>query len=148
MREREREGDSPRTGAHAVQRTFTVHDECRYGFLFRTIPGTTIGPVLQRVALDQLGFAPLFIALVFATISVFQGARTVDEIKDRLKAGWAGAVMTNYKIWPAAQMANFYFIPLQHQVLFANVVGLFWNTYMSWATSSQRLKKDQGTTTA
>lgn len=37
-----------------------------------------------------------------------------------------------YKLWPAAQLVNFYIIPLKFRVNFSNIVSLFWNTYVSW----------------
>ena len=37
-----------------------------------------------------------------------------------------------YKLWPAAQVVNFYVIPLKFRVNFSNIVSLFWNTYVSW----------------
>ena len=37
-----------------------------------------------------------------------------------------------YKLWPAAQLFNFYVIPLKFRVNFSNIISLFWNTYVSW----------------
>lgn len=42
--------------------------------------------------------------------------------------------MTNWKIWPAATMINFMYVPMQYRVLFANFIGLFWNIYLSYIT--------------
>ena len=33
-----------------------------------------------------------------------------------------------------AQLVNFALVPIQFRVLVANIVALFFNTYMSWAT--------------
>ena len=33
------------------------------------------------------------------------------------------------------RVINFRFVPVHHQVLFANVVALVWNTYLSFATN-------------
>ena len=41
-----------------------------YGFLGRKIPGTSVGPVVGRVALDQVVFAPTFIAVFFSALAV------------------------------------------------------------------------------
>jgi hypothetical protein len=41
-----------------------------YGFLGRKIPGTSVGPVVGRVALDQVVFAPTFIAAFFSALAV------------------------------------------------------------------------------
>ena len=49
----------------------------------------------------QLVFAPTFVAVFFAAMAGVQGVP--EEAAARLKAGWADAVVTNYKLWPAAQ---------------------------------------------
>jgi len=107
-----------------------------YGFLAKTIPGSSWLAVGKRLAADQLVFAPSFVALFFCAMATVQGAP--EESVKRLQDGWLDAVVMNYKIWPLAQVINFRFIPVQHQVLFANFVALFWNTYLSFATNKKK----------
>jgi hypothetical protein len=51
-----------------------------------------------------------------------------DQFYEKLKVGLIG----NYKIWPFASLANFTIIPIHYRVFFANIVGLFWNIYLSY----------------
>jgi hypothetical protein len=51
-----------------------------------------------------------------------------------LNGAWWSAVQTNWYLWIPAQLINFGLVPMQFRVLFSNVVALFWNTYLSWAT--------------
>ena len=44
-----------------------------YGFLIRTLPGTAPATVVKRVLLDQLVFAPVFLAGFLSTIMVLDG---------------------------------------------------------------------------
>jgi len=41
----------------------------------------------------------------------------------------------NYKIWPLANLINFSVVPLKFRVLFANVISVFWNMYLSAASN-------------
>jgi protein Mpv17 len=82
----------------------------------------------------QLLFAPSFIVLFFAAMATAQGR--AGETMARLETSYKDTLITNYKLWPAAQIVNFKFVPLQYQVLFANFVSVFWNAYLSWATNT------------
>jgi hypothetical protein len=42
------------------------------------------------------------------------------------------------------RVINFGFVPVQHQVLFSNVVALAWNTYLSFATNKVRKVDNDG----
>jgi hypothetical protein len=44
------------------------------------------------------------------------------------------ALKTNWSMWIPAQLVNFALVPIQFRVLVANIVALFFNTYMSYAT--------------
>lgn len=44
-----------------------------YGFLIRALPGTAPATVVKRVALDQLLFAPVFLAGFLSTVMLLDG---------------------------------------------------------------------------
>ncbi|ORX47969.1 Mpv17/PMP22 family protein [Hesseltinella vesiculosa] len=103
-----------------------------YRFLELNIRRSTpLRTLAARVGLDQLVFAPCFIAFFFAAQGTLEG-KTVNEIKVKLEHGYSSALFNNYKLWPAVQFANFYFVPLQHRLLVTNIVALGWNSYLSW----------------
>ncbi|XP_048236703.1 protein sym-1-like [Haliotis rufescens] len=75
--------------------------------------------------------------MVFLTgMAAFRGD-SFHDIKQKVKQDYLTILMTNYKVWPAAQLINFYLIPLQHRVLFVNFVALGWNTYMAWMSEKK-----------
>ena len=45
-----------------------------------------------------------------------------------LPAGW--------KFWVPAASINFYFVPLQHQVLYMSCCGVLWTAYLSYASTT------------
>lgn len=111
-----------------------------YMNLAKWVPGTSTIAVIKRLALDQLLWAPAFIATFFSLMAVLQGKG--HEIPQRLQTTYPDAVLANWKLWPAAQIINFKFVPLQHQVMYSNVIAVFWNAYLSWATNRDVVPAD------
>ncbi|KAI9279582.1 hypothetical protein BY458DRAFT_30679 [Sporodiniella umbellata] len=91
--------------------------------------------LLYKVACDQFLFAPCFIGAFFTGQGLFEG-KSLDEIREKLTNGYTTALIGNYKIWPAVQLINFYFVPLNYRLMVTNVVALGWNAYLS--TINQR----------
>jgi protein Mpv17 len=55
--------------------------------------------------------------------------------KAKLEANYVPALTANYMIWPFVQLVNFKFVPLQHRVLFVNLISIGWNCYLSFLNS-------------
>lgn len=101
-----------------------------YGFLARQFVGSSLLSTIQRVALDQLVFAPLFIPSFFSIILILDGKP--EMIVNKIKSDWASTMITNYSVWVPAMFLNFKFVPPTLQVLFSNGVGFGWNIYLSY----------------
>ncbi|KAI1308736.1 Protein required for ethanol metabolism, partial [Mortierella claussenii] len=102
-----------------------------YKFLDRTIRlSTPVRSLLGRVAVDQMFFAPCFIASFFVGQGLLAG-ESWQTIRDRLQMGYPGALKNNYRVWPAVQCLNFWLVPLQHRLMVVNTFALGWNTYLS-----------------
>lgn len=106
-----------------------------YRFLGATVPGVATPAIAKRLAMDQLGFAPTFLPVFFSTLLALEGQ--ADRIPDKLRQDWWPTTRANWTVWVPAQLLNFRFVPAPLQVLFANVVGLFWNAYLSFVSHSQ-----------
>ena len=105
-----------------------------YGILQRHIVlSTPRKTMLARVAADQGIFAPVFIGVFLSSMAVLEGGSP----KEKIEKNYASALKANYMLWPAAQMVNFSVVPLEHRVLFVNLVSIGWNSYLSYLNSSK-----------
>lgn len=102
-----------------------------YGFLSRKFPNTGTLNTIIRLALDQLFFAPAFIASIFSLLLILDG-KTLSDIHKKLEADLLNTIKVNFTVWIPAQFINFKLVPPHLQVLFANFVGFFWNIYLSY----------------
>ncbi|KZC05148.1 Protein Mpv17 [Dufourea novaeangliae] len=89
--------------------------------------------VFKKVCYDQLLFAPTFLLVLLSAIGFLQG-NDIQNLKVKLGNEYTDILKSNYKIWPMVQLLNFYYIPLQYQVLIVQSVALLWNTYISYRT--------------
>ncbi|XP_063546243.1 protein Mpv17 [Cydia strobilella] len=108
-----------------------------YGVLQKYIGKQGKAVALKKVFIDQAIFAPTFLFMILATVGTMQG-KNWDTVQTDMKANYVDVLKTNYLIWPWVQLVNFYYVPLQYQVLIVQAVALFWNTYLSWKTNRQQ----------
>ncbi|CAH0479231.1 unnamed protein product [Peronospora belbahrii] len=106
-----------------------------YRILNTSLPGVSATAIAKRLAMDQLGFAPLFLPIFLSSVMTLEGR--AQFIPDKLQADWWPITKTNWIVWVPAQLVNFRFVPGSMQVLFSNVMGLFWNAYLSYASHSK-----------
>ncbi|KAI9175247.1 Protein required for ethanol metabolism [Blastocladiella emersonii ATCC 22665] len=102
-----------------------------YRFLDRRVTiAHPVGNLAARVALDQFAFSPVSVATFFSVNSLMEGL-SVDETRAKLRQNYWTALVNNWKVWIGVQLANFYFVPVNHRLLVVNTVALGWNAYMS-----------------
>ncbi|XP_065898101.1 protein Mpv17-like [Dysidea avara] len=103
-----------------------------YRLLDRVITSTGPTTALKKVLCDQCLFAPCIYVALLPLIGVSKGLFTTQELKQQLTKDYKHVLINNWKIWPAVQLANFYFVPLHFRLVVVNIVALGWNTYLSW----------------
>ncbi|KAG7338844.1 Mpv17 / PMP22 family protein [Nitzschia inconspicua] len=138
-----------------------------FGWLATTFPQLTVSSIATRVALDQLAFTPIilstFISSLWTLEHVMEQAKPKasnnniqhnydsnvnnDDINNNLVA-WniperlidtlPSLWMTNIAVWTPVQLFNFGFVTQRYQVLFANMVSLAWNAYISFSTRGSK----------
>ena len=104
-----------------------------YGLLGRLVPAGGAAGALGRMGVDQLAFAPLFVASMMALLAVADG-QGLRGAQRAVADGLPGAVKANWALWVPAQFVNFRYVPASLQVGFSNVVALAWNVYFSFLT--------------
>uniref|UniRef100_A0A3B3T5L2 Mitochondrial inner membrane protein Mpv17 n=1 Tax=Paramormyrops kingsleyae TaxID=1676925 RepID=A0A3B3T5L2_9TELE len=91
-----------------------------YKVLDKLVTGTGKSVALKKMLFDQVAFAPCFLGTFLGISGVLNGL-TVEENITKLR-----------RLWPAVQMANFYFVPLNHRLAVVQIVAIAWNSYLSW----------------
>ncbi|CAD6189285.1 unnamed protein product [Caenorhabditis auriculariae] len=116
----EKEWDKWRTARFFAVQTFFVAPSLSVWFR-----------VLERVKSSNLKLLPL--KRVFVDQLTF-----IKESKDRMTRDWWTIYSNSLKLWPAVQLINFYFMPLNYRVILVQSVAFFWNTYLSFATQQSK----------
>jgi Mpv17 / PMP22 family len=110
-----------------------------YGLLskwFPVVPGRGTVPALQRVAMDQLIFAPIGLCAFFTFMTLAEGGGKKHVVK-KFQDIYVPTLRANYILWPAVQILNFRVMPLQFQIPFVSTVGIAWTAYLSLTNSSE-----------
>ena len=110
-----------------------------YKYLAVTFPGTSFRPVAIKFILDRTVIPPPLVMGFFVSQTLMNGG-TWEDVKMRVNNNYINALKMNLVVWPAAMLVNFRFVPLEFQVLYANVIGFFWNIYLSFVIHKNKLK--------
>ena len=86
----------------------------------------------SKVAIDGwFLFGPLDLLVVFSYIG-FATGKSVPPIRNDLKRDFIPAFVLEGGIWPTVQVANFRFVPVRYQLLYANFFCLLDSCSLSW----------------
>lgn len=109
-----------------------------YRYLHQLVTSWSLSPqltVVLKVLLNQLVMTPPFLLFTIGYLQyflTFDRKRTIQTLKN----SFVSALFVNWKVWTVAQTLNFGFVPMNYQVLFGNLVALWWNIYLSLISSS------------
>jgi|MDTE01.1.fsa_nt_gb hypothetical protein len=90
------------------------------------------GKTIAMVLLDRILWSPPFTALTVIFLQYFQ-TFSVEETGIQLRRNYAAVLLMSQKTWVPGQIINFEFVPVDYQVVFVNLVAVFYNTYLSLA---------------
>lgn len=90
---------------------------------------------VKSVAYDQLIGAPIFTCLFFTFLDMSNG-KNFNESTKELEKKLMPTLYMNWKIWPVLMFINFSFVPVAYRILYSNIAGMFWSTYLSSAQNA------------
>lgn len=102
-----------------------------YVFLDKRLPGTALKTVAKKVLCDQLFMAPLCFSVFYPTMGLLEG-KDLQGCWDELCVKFIPTYIMDCKVWPTAQVINFFFVPPQFRVAYVNLVTLGWTVYLSY----------------
>ena len=116
----------------AISPYFHLHFSKIIPTLFPIIPGASVNArVFKSLTYDQTIHAGLFTVIFYYYMGAFNG-KNVEETTREVKIKFLPTMVDNWKLWPLAMFFNFKFIPPTYSVLYANLVGIVWLTYLSY----------------
>ena len=110
-----------------------------FGKLTISINDPIIGLVVQ-ILLDSIIFSPITVSGYFTLRSIMEGSG-IEGIKDKLSTRLVKTVLGAWKFWPAANIVNFGFIPLEFRVLYMNIMSIFWSFYLTYVNGQKITSK-------
>eukprot|EP00007_Cunea_sp_BSH-02190019_P009376 CAMPEP_0174231956 /NCGR_PEP_ID=MMETSP0417-20130205/2350_1 /TAXON_ID=242541 /ORGANISM="Mayorella sp, Strain BSH-02190019" /LENGTH=202 /DNA_ID=CAMNT_0015309927 /DNA_START=116 /DNA_END=724 /DNA_ORIENTATION=+ len=137
------------TAVNALYGAFCVAPFAHYWFLLmeRTLPvrmqatfRERLLRTLPKVTVDYCFVGSLMISGFFTTRGLYAGD-TLPQIGERLRNNFPAVWKVGLFVWPAAQVINLCFVPLPFRVLFLNLIGLCWNTFLSLRVSHLQLQE-------
>ncbi len=93
-------------------------------------PSKTLS-LTTKVVVNQLVFAPLFNSYFFGMQALLSG----DDLRqtwEHVKRTVPTSLVNSCKLWPAVTAFSFTFVQAQYRALFAGVVAIGWQTYLSF----------------
>jgi protein Mpv17 len=113
-------------------------------FPLRTLPNSnrvSLRALSKRVACDQIIMAPIGLSAFIVSIGLMEG-RDPTQIREKMHDLFKPTILTNWKVWPLAQLINFRYMPLPYRVPFQSTCGVFWTLYLSIINSREDDKLD------
>ncbi|KAB8301253.1 hypothetical protein EYC80_003140 [Monilinia laxa] len=106
-----------------------------------------------KVSINQIFFTPIFNSYFFGMQSLLSGD-SLPDVVERVKRTVPISMMNSIKLWPAVTAISFAWVPQEHRSIFAGVIAIGWQTYLSFlnrtvegemAEDSENMQKDVNT---
>ena len=87
--------------------------------------------IAVKIVVNQTVFTPIFNTYFFGMQSLLAGS-TLQEAKRRVIDTVPVSFVNSWKVWPAVTAFSFTFIQPHYRSVFAGVIAIGWQTYLSW----------------
>ncbi|KNC99011.1 uncharacterized protein SPPG_05961 [Spizellomyces punctatus DAOM BR117] len=128
-----RDVDWLRTGKFALTGALLHGPFFLYGFtMLDRLCGQarSLGAVFKKSVAGQVLLFPPYVLSFLSMTALLDGQSPWDRIQSRFVP-----IMVNGSIvWPIANVINFRYLPSQWRIAYINIVGIGWNTYLSFNT--------------
>lgn len=84
-----------------------------------------------KVGINQTVFTPLFNTYFFGMQTLLSGG-SLAEARERVIHTVPVSWKNSWKVWPAVTAFSFTFVPWQYRNVFAGVIAIGWQSYLSW----------------
>ncbi|KAI1410261.1 hypothetical protein F5Y13DRAFT_168039 [Hypoxylon sp. FL1857] len=94
-----------------------------------------------KIVVNQLVFTTLFNSYFFGAQALLAGeslSETWDRVRRTVPVSWVNA----WKLWPAVTAFSFTFIPIEYRSVFAGVVAVGWQTYLSYLNRQAEIEEE------
>ncbi|KAL6715167.1 hypothetical protein ACLMJK_007431 [Lecanora helva] len=102
--------------------------------------------IATKVIVNQIVFTPIFNSYFFGMQSLLSGD-SLNDAWDRITRTVPTSFINSLKLWPAVTAFNFTYVAPQYRAIFAGVVAVGWQSYLSWlnqrAARAERLDKQR-----
>lgn len=112
---------------------------------------TNMKSVLSKILADQMCYAPFTITSFVTYAAVLNGGgvkKTWEEARHNMSETFVSTWLMDWKIWPAANLVMFRFIPSSYRPSCASLVCVAWQTYLSSVSFDPHAPPTAATTTA
>ena len=97
--------------------------------------------IAVKVAVNQACFTPVFNTYFFGAQALLSGD-TAAETWERVRRTVPVSCANSLRLWPAVTAFSFTYVPLEYRSVFAGVVAVGWQTYLSLLNRRAELRED------
>jgi protein Mpv17 len=87
--------------------------------------------LVTKVTVNQAVFTPINNSYFFGMQSFLSGD-SMEQVLERIKRTVPTSMINSLKLWPAVTAFSFTFIDAQYRSIFAGVIAIGWQTYLSF----------------